>query len=323
MKCILFSGSSYIQSLSKKYSFQSWMLSRYDKYVSDLEGFLQTINNISPRRYIRTNTLKISSNELKEILLEKECLIKETTLDGVFELIDTRYPIGATLEYLLGYYYLQDLSSCYAVDAMELKENMKILDIAASPGGKTTYISQKINNTGLIYAIESDKKRLKKLVFNITRCGSTNVSLFNVNAISLSFSKTFSKVKFDNVILDAPCSCDGVIQKDHFRKKSYSTKSIDYCSSRQMKMIDQAISLVRPGGILLYSTCSHSPEENEFVVDSLFDKYDIRIEPYEYGLPGLTSFGNHKLDESLKNTRRFYPHIHNTLGFFIAKIRVK
>lgn len=319
----MFSDSDYIQKLSNKYSFQTWMVSRYDKYVSDLEEFLKTINEISSRRYIRTNTLKISPDKLKKILLKKECVIKTTNLDEVFELINTGYPIGASLEYLLGYYYLQDLSSCYAVDAMELNENMKILDIAASPGGKTTYISQKLNNTGLIYAVESDKKRLKKLVFNTTRCGSKNISIYNIDGLSLSLSKIFSEAKFDNVILDAPCSCDGVIQKDRFRKKTYSTKSIDYCSTRQLNMINQAVSLVKPGGTLLYSTCSYSPEENEFVVNSLFDKHDIIIEPYKYGVPGLTSFGDHQLDKSLKNTRRFYPHIHNTLGFFIAKIHVK
>lgn len=323
MKSILFSDSNYIQKLSKKYSFQSWMLSRYDKYISELEEFLETINNTSPHKYLRTNTIKISPKQLKKILYRKGCRTKETNLDDVFEIINDRYPIGASLEYLLGYYYLQDLSSCYAVDAMELKENMKILDIAASPGGKTTYISQKINNTGIIYAVESNKKRLKKLVFNTTRCGTKNVSIFNIDGLSLTLSNIFSEARFDNVILDAPCSCDGVIQKDPFRKQTYSTKSIEYCSGRQTDMINQAISLVKPGGILIYSTCSHSPEENEFVVDSLFDKHDIVIEPYKYGLPGLTSFGNYELDKSLKNTRRFYPHIHNTLGFFIAKIRVK
>jgi 16S rRNA C967 or C1407 C5-methylase (RsmB/RsmF family) len=89
-----------------------------------------------------------------------------------------------------------------------------------------------------------------------------------------------------------------------------------------MQLIDAAVKAVRPGGLLVYSTCSFAPEENESIINSLLDRFDIKIEPIEHGTEGLTSFGDIRFRDDLKNTKRLYPHIHNTLGFYIAKVRI-
>jgi tRNA (cytosine40_48-C5)-methyltransferase len=131
------------------------------------------------------------------------------------------------------------------------------------------------------------------------------------------------KMKFDRVLLDAPCSCEGVIAKDVTRKTSHTPEDVNYCSRVQVSLIDAAARLVKPGGILVYSTCSFAPEENEMVVDGLLKKTtNIAVEPLKHGSNGLTKFGDLMFDGQLKNAQRLYPHIHDTTGFFIARLRV-
>jgi 16S rRNA C967 or C1407 C5-methylase (RsmB/RsmF family) len=89
-----------------------------------------------------------------------------------------------------------------------------------------------------------------------------------------------------------------------------------------MQLIEAAVKVVRPGGLLVYSTCSFAPEENENIINSLLYRFDIKIEPIEHGTEGLTSFGHFRFHDDLKNTKRLYPHIHDTLGFYIAKVRI-
>jgi 16S rRNA C967 or C1407 C5-methylase (RsmB/RsmF family) len=115
----------------------------------------------------------------------------------------------------------------------------------------------------------------------------------------------------------------GVIAKDITRKTSHIPQDVDYCSTRQEKLIEAAAKMVKPGGILVYSTCSFAPEENEMVIDWLLHKFpNLSVEPLSYGNPGLTRFGSLRFDGRLINTSRLYPHIHGTTGFFIAKLRV-
>jgi 16S rRNA C967 or C1407 C5-methylase (RsmB/RsmF family) len=98
---------------------------------------------------------------------------------------------------------------------------------------------------------------------------------------------------------------------------------VEYCSGRQEELIESAARLVKPGGVLVYSTCSFAPEENEMVVDSLLQNLgNISVEPIPYGSDGLTRFDDREFKGQLKNSRRLYPHLHNTTGFFIAKLRV-
>ena len=193
-----------------------------------------------------------------------------------------------------------------------------VLDMAASPGGKTSFIAQKMNNKGVILALESDRKRLRKMMFNLSRCGVINTVIWNIKGEEIMNYN----YKFDKVLLDAPCSCDGIIQKDPKRKITYSKENIAYCSIRQFKLIESGLRVIKPGGLLVYSTCSLAPEENEFIINSLLTKYDISIEPINFGVDPLLKFGDKIMENSIKFTKRFYPHIHNTNGFFIAKLRV-
>ena len=318
MSCITLPNSKKSHELSIKYNFKEWMVARYISFIPEVEKFLEYINNVEPKQYIRVNTLKIDIDRLKQKLVEKDFILEKSLLPEVFLVVKSKFPIGATLEYLSGYYYIQDLSSCFAVECLDVKENDKVLDMAASPGGKTTFIAQKMNNHGVILALESNRNRLRKIMFNLSRCGVMNTVIWNMNGEEI-MNYSF---KFDKVLLDAPCSCDGIIQKDPSRKSTYSKENIRYCSNRQSQMIEAALKVIKPGGVLVYSTCSIAPEENEFVINSLIERFDITVEPIHFGIDSLPKFGDKVMDTSIKYTKRFYPHIHHTNGFFIAKLRI-
>jgi len=273
----------------------------------------------TPTQYIRVNTLKISRAALVRRLESKGFELKSTVIPEVLAVEKAPLPTGATNEYLLGYYYIQDLGSCMAVDALDIAPGQVVLDVAAAPGGKTTFMAQKMNNTGAIIALEPNDRRARSMSFNLARCGVYNTIIFKTDGL---YADKF-EMKFDRVLLDAPCSCEGVIAKDPTRKLSHTPEDVDYCSRIQERLIEAAASYVKPGGIMVYSTCSFAPEENEMVVDKLLRKFgNITLEPVAYGSSGLTRFGDLNFDGQLKHARRLYPHLHDTTGFFIARLRV-
>ncbi|HJS68612.1 MAG TPA: RsmB/NOP family class I SAM-dependent RNA methyltransferase [Nitrososphaera sp.] len=314
----IFPESAESSGLAARYGYDRWLVGRFMEYVPDVQLFLDKMEK-APTQYIRVNTLKTGRDELEGRLRSKGFELKRTAIPEALAVEKAPMATGATNEYLLGHYYIQDLSSCMAVNALEVSENQAALDIAAAPGGKTTFMAQKMKNTGSIIALEPNERRARSMSFNLARCGVYNTCILRMDGLQAEKLQN----KFDRVLLDAPCSCEGVIAKDATRKTSHTPEDVDYCASRQDRMIEVAARMVKPGGTLVYSTCSFAPEENEMVVDRLLQKVGgVAVEPVEYGSSGLTRFGDVTFDGQLKNTRRLYPHIHNTTGFFIAKLRV-
>lgn len=285
------------------------------QYVPDIEQFLTKMEQ-SPTQYIRVNTLKTDVPNLTARLTEKGFKLVQTAIPEVLAVEKASMSAGATVEYILGHYYLQDLSSCMAVEALDVQKGQQILDMAAAPGGKTTFIAQRMENTGSIIALEPHKRRMRAIMFNLARMGIINTCVCNVDGLAAT-----KLGKFDRVLLDAPCSCEGVIAKDPSRKTSHVPEDIDYCSAKQEAMLEVAIKAARPGGMVVYSTCSFAPEENEAIVQAVVERLGVTVEPFGQGSEGLESFGGMQFKNG-KHTRRFYPHLHNTTGFFVARIRV-
>lgn len=276
--------------------------------------------DLPPSKYLRVNTLKITPDDLIALLARRGFILEPTELREVFRVVKEPMSAGATIEYMIGLYYIQDLSSCMAVEALEPRPGERVLDIAAAPGGKTSDIAQRMENTGAIISIEPNEKRARSLSFNLERMGIMNTCICNMSGKDVVTLRN----QFDRVLLDAPCSCEGIIAKDARRKTSHTPQDVEYCSNRQLELVSAAASVVRPGGTLVYSTCSFAPEENEMIIDSLIKnhKRKITVVPSDFGSPGLTEFGEIHFDSSLKNARRLYPHLHDTTGFFIAKLGV-
>jgi tRNA (cytosine40_48-C5)-methyltransferase len=320
LKTLTFAPTQRSLHLAAKYGYDEWIINRFLHFVPNAEKMMETMRE-PVRRYIRTNTLKITSQELVARLVSKGFELTKTVLADVFEIspTDAQISIGATTEYLLGHYYIQDITSCIAVEVLDIRPNQTVLDMASAPGGKTTFIAQKMDNTGSIIALEPNPRRLRSLLFNIARCGVMNTLIYQMDAIQCPNLN----ISYDRILLDAPCSGEGVMWKDTSRRTRRVPGIISECSLVQKKLFDAALQVLKPGGLILYSTCSFAPEENEYVVNSILKKFDVEVEPISFGIEGLTSFDKTVFDERLRRTVRFYPHTHNSTGFYIAKLRKK
>jgi NOL1/NOP2/sun family putative RNA methylase len=311
-----FKVSDKAAELAKKYGYPEYMVSRFERFVPGLERFLSVMEE-PPRTYLRVNTLRINANALIKRLSDKGFTLRETDVPDCLEVTAEPYSIGASAEYLLGYFYIQDKSSVIPPLALAPSPGDVVIDMAASPGGKTTQLAQMMGNGGLLLAIEVEVSRLAGLRSSLGRCGIMNTALFCMDAREVARLD----VKADKILLDAPCTGEGVIARDRSRKTSRGEADILYHSGLQEELLDAAHACLKPGGVLVYSTCSYAPEENERIVDYAVKKYGMKVEPLPYGEPGLESFGDLEFDPQVKNARRLYPHLHGTLGFFAARLR--
>ncbi|PIL24126.1 hypothetical protein GSI_13878 [Ganoderma sinense ZZ0214-1] len=277
---------------------------------------------------IRTNTLRARRRDLAQALINRgvnlEPIGKWTNVG--LQVFESSVPIGATPEYLAGHYMLQAASSFLPVIALGPQPGERVLDMASAPGGKTTHMAALMQNTGVVFANDANKARVKSLTANVHRLGCKNVVVCSYDG------REFPKVigGFDRVLLDAPCSGTGVISKDASVKTNKSERDFTLLSHLQKQLILCAIDSVTPdsktGGYLVYSTCSVTVDENEAVVD-----YALRKRPnvklvetgLEFGRPGYTSYRGKTFSDKLNLTRRFYPHVHNMDGFYVAKFKVE
>ncbi|KHJ33625.1 putative s-adenosylmethionine-dependent methyltransferase superfamily domain-containing protein [Erysiphe necator] len=325
------SRAEYISQLLKDictyYGYSPYLAEKLFNLFPVKEAFAFFEANESPRPVvIRTNTLKTHRRDLAQSLMNRG-----VTLEPVgkwskvgLQIFESNVPLGATPEYLAGHYILQAASSFLPVMALAPQENERILDMAAAPGGKTTHIAALIKNTGCIFANDSNKARAKGLIGNIHRMGAKNVVVCNHDA------RSFPKVigGFDRVLLDAPCSGTGVIAKDPSVKTNKDNIDFLKLPHLQKQLLLAAIDSVdhgsKTGGYIVYSTCSVTVEENEGVVQyALKKRPNIKLVDtgLVFGREGFTAYRGKKFDAKMSMTRRYYPHVHNLDGFFVAKFR--
>lgn len=275
---------------------------------------------------IRTNTLRTHRRDLAQSLINRG-----VTLEPVgkwskvgLQIFESQVPLGATPEYLAGHYILQAASSFLPVMALAPQEHERILDMAAAPGGKTTYIAALMKNTGCIFANDSNKARAKGLIGNIHRLGAKNTIVCSYDA------REFPKVigGFDRVLLDAPCSGTGVIAKDPSVKTNKTERDFLLLPHLQKQLLLCAIDSVdhasKTGGYVVYSTCSVTVEENEQVVQyALRKRPNVRVVEtgLSFGVEGFVSYIGKSFDARMRMARRFYPHKYNVDGFFVCKLR--
>ena len=296
--------------------FSPFLLKRYRCLFTQEE--LSLLARPLPRA-IRVNTLRITEEELEARLGERGFTLEKIPWIRHGYLVKTcPHPLGATPEYLLGYYFIQDPSSMYACEVLGPKRGELVLDMAAAPGGKTTYLSQLMENQGTVVAVDISRRRMKSLRSNVSRLGGENVLAIRTNALSV---ENFG-LSFDRVILDAPCTGTGTVHRN--REAAQKDRGdVEKCMVLQEAMLDAGLRVLRKGGVLVYCTCSFLPEENEIIVEKALKRHALEIEETEEGQPGLSSWNGRKLIPQLKKTRRFYPHTQGTQGFFIAKLRRK
>lgn len=313
------------QELCWKHDYNDFMMGLLMKLfpLEELKKYLEASDTERPVT-IRTNTLKTRRKELAQDLINLGVNVDpvDWSKEGLI-VYDSPVPIGATATYLAGHYILQGAGSFLPVMALQPQLNERILDLSAAPGGKTTHIAQLMKNTGVIFANDISKERCRAVSANCHRLGVNNT------VISYKDGRFFPKTMtgFDRVLLDAPCTGTGVAVKDPSVKANKDYKDVKRCSHLQKELILAAIdccdSKSKKGGVIVYSTCSILVEENEAVIDYALKRRNVKLieTGLEFGRAGFKNFCGYRFHPSMSLTRRFYPHTHNTDGFFVAKLQ--
>lgn len=287
------------------------LLSRYESLGEAIDPTFR------PRPALRINTLRVDESEALEVLRAKG--VKLQRIPGVpcGYWYESSFSLGATPEFLQGWYYLQEAASQLPVLALDPKPGERVLDMAAAPGSKTTQAAQLMADEGVIAALDDDAVRLQSLRNNLERMGISCVACYKKDA---RFADDLGVV-FDKVLLDAPCSGNFCIEEDYFTTRTL--QDIRGRSRVQKELLKAAYKCLRPGGVLVYSTCSLEPEEDELVVDWFLGRFkDMRLVPtgLRLGSSALTDVLGEELDESLHLAKRLWPSRSGTQGFFVAKL---
>ena len=245
--------------------------------------------------------------------------------DTGFWVTDSPYSISKTIEHSLGHYYIQDAASMLPVELFDFtrSEHPLILDMEASPGGKTTHLVSKTNDQALIIANDTSRERLTALRLIMQNWGSSHVAVTNYPG---EYFGSWYPETFDCILLDAPCSMQGLRESDSHSIKSITQKEINNLAKRQMKLLESALKSLKINGQVVYSTCTLTLEENEMVLDAIMHKYghQVQIDPIEYILqkpaPALGQFDQHRFHSQVPHAARIWPFSFGTAGFFAARI---
>jgi len=299
-----------------------------DLLPENLEGIVSGETNIgidslyNLRQY--PFNLKIKATDVLKRLKERGWEIERIAFYkyGFWVSHPGRRDIGNTLEFQLGYYYSQEAASMIPPIVLDPKPGETVLDLAAAPGSKTTQMAMHMENKGIILAVDVDKYRLKALSSNLQKQGVINTLVLHMDGRKIKDLN----ITFDKVLLDAPCSGTGAIRKSFKTFIIWNERMIQRLSRLQKQLILSAFDVLKEDGILVYSTCSIEPEENEEVVNYLlYKKENARIERIE--VPNLKrsepilEWRGERYFSDIKYTLRIWPWDNDTEGFYVAKIR--
>ncbi len=289
-----------------------------DMLGEEYPAFLNSYD--SPRKFgLRVNTLKLSSQEFAEIAPFQLTPIPWVS-NGFFygkEDRPSRHPF-----YPAGLYYLQEPSAMTPASRLDITPGEYVLDLCAAPGGKATELAARLQGKGLLVANEISASRAKALLRNLELSGVTNALVTNETPKRLAgyFPEFFHKI-----LVDAPCSGEGMFRKDPDVAKTWDEERPPYFGKLQQEIIQQAISMLKPGGLLMYSTCTFSPDENEGLISYVLEQFPemelLDMEDYPGFTPGNPQWGNG--DTRLLKARRIFPHHMDGEGHFLALLRKK
>lgn len=273
-----------------------------DEYDDFIKSYDTQIN-----KGIRINTLKCSDS----LPMLNSCEKIQWCEDGYYAdnlSINGNHPYHAS-----GVVYFQEPSAMAVACGMPIGENVKILDLCAAPGGKTTHIGARMGNHGLLLSNEIIPKRAAVLSENVERMGLTNTIVTNESPRQLS--ERFEGF-FDGIIVDAPCSGEGMFRKEPQAVEEWSVNHTLSCAVRQKNILDDAYKMLKCGGYIMYSTCTFSYDENESVVQYMIDKYNMQL----CHIDGLDMLSD-GIGDGMQDCRRIFPHKNKGEGHFMALLR--
>jgi 16S rRNA (cytosine967-C5)-methyltransferase len=286
------------------------------KYCFNLLGHSEAIAFLEgdvnpPPTCIRLNTLKASEERiLEKLAAEGVKLEKIEPLKHAYRVLGAKQPLRETASFREGLFYVQDKASCFAAEVADPKPEMTVLDICAAPGAKTTYLAQLMQNRGGICSVDYSTRRMQVWKTEVSRMGVKIAEPVIADACaSLPFT-----LEADVVVLDPPCTSTGVFAKQPSAKWRLTPRSIDKMAEIQWRMINNCAEKIKTGGVLAYSTCSITVEENEMIIERFLKRHP------EFTLEEITSKLGVSGLRGLDKCQRLYPHLHESTGFFIAKL---
>lgn len=283
---------------------------RMKNIIPNYEEFKKENNNENIKG-IKINTNKISTLEFIKIFPYKIDKIPYSN-DNFY--LNENVKIGNHPYHHAGLFYSQDPGACTPINAIDIKENYKVLDLCASPGGKSIQVALNLKN-GFLISNEINSKRSKILYSNIERMGLTNVIVTNESPENLQ--KAYQGY-FDLVLVDAPCSGEGMFRKNEEAIKEWSIDNVNLCVTRQKEILKCASTMTKENGFILYSTCTYEKCENEDMIEWFTKNYNYEVKELKnidkYTVKGL---------KPIEKARRFYPHISKGEGQFMCLLQNK
>jgi len=233
--------------------------------------------------------------------------------------------LGNSVEHLLGYFYVQELSSMLPLLVLKPSPGEFVLDLCASPGSKTTQMAAMMENKGTVIANDIKLDRIKILSANLERCGVMNVVVTRNDGVGLCNRLGKKGFKFDKILLDVPCSGEGTLRSSPKTFMMWNFKVVKKLSREQKKLFAYALRALKKGGEIVYSTCTHAPEENEAVVDFAVRNFPVEVIKIELPLrcrPGVLEWYDERFSNEVCKSCRIYPQDNDSEGFFIAKFKL-
>lgn len=271
--------------------------------------------NVQARQAIRLNHTYIKGRNLPERLRNAGLQLEKVPfLQSGYWVGKSKVSAGATAEYLLGYYSIQEAAAQIPVSLFTNLKAKSVLDACAAPGGKTVQLADVMGNTGTIVALDVNTKRLAALGNHLERCHINNTVAYNLDAREAS---TLG-LKFDRILLDVPCSGNFASDPEWFTNRT--SEDVERNASVQREILTETVKCLADNGEIVYSTCSLEPEEDELNIDWAIKNLGLRTEEITaQGVAGLTDVFGQKLDPQVARCRRLWPS--DTQGFFAAKLK--
>ncbi|AWB27304.1 RsmB/NOP family class I SAM-dependent RNA methyltransferase [Halococcoides cellulosivorans] len=297
-------------------------LDRYESVIDDVPAFRAACERPLPT-VVRVNTLRATRSAAERELAESDIATERVDWHPDLLRLPDDQP-GANWPYVHGWLHGQEEVSALPATVLDPSPGDRVWDACAAPGSKTTQLAALMDDRGLLVGTDANLGRISALRSNAERLGVTNLAITHEDARTHSLAP-FGGDSYDHALVDVPCSCEGTVRKNPDAFEEWSLDRVRSIAGVQKGILSRAIQATRPGGTVVYSTCTFAPEENERVVDHVVETETCR--PVAIDLPldgtdGLTAWDGEDFDDRLTRTRRVYPHHNDTGGFFVAKLAV-
>jgi len=310
--------SDPVGHISARYSHPEWMVRRWiERYGVDETIQLCSANNLRALLYIRTNILKTSRDQLISSLREEGAKAAAScNLPESINVVDLPSSVSKLSSYRQGWFQVQDESSMLASHILDPQPGETVIDACAAPGGKTTHVAELMQNKGKILAFDTDARRLPLILKSCQRLGIAIVEVLEADARNLEDHLPVEKA--DRVIVDAPCTGLGVLRRNVEARWRRTPGQLKVFPELQYAILASAARHVKPGGILVYCTCTIEPEENQQVVARFLNAHpQFQVESV---LPFLSAELQAKHLVTEEGYMQTYPHLHDVDGFFAARM---